>query len=205
MLNKYNLTFIILIACLSVMFADYTVNGYSARFSLESNTSTNIPTQNTNSTNTDTIKQKTTSNILINKELLSKSELSDFSISDILLTDKFFTVFPLDKDQFKIYKYSIGQDNKTALRFYEIRPKTKKTTESYYEIKNKIQSIIKTADNLSINTTNTYGQSSFFLNDNKRDHLVFLVVMFKTRIMGFEYPKDNHNIVEKIISELKQI
>lgn len=55
---------------------------------------------------------------------------------------------------------------------------------------------------VKVNETNSFGTSSFFLNDNKRLGTAFLTVLSGNRIFAFSYPKASHEFFKKLIQLL---
>jgi len=56
----------------------------------------------------------------------------------------------------------------------------------------------------SMNETNSFGQRSFYLNNSNRAETVFVLIEFKTVVLGFEYPKSNHLKFEALFDYLKR-
>ncbi len=54
----------------------------------------------------------------------------------------------------------------------------------------------------SMNETNSFGQASFYLNNRNRSDTVFILINFKSGVLGFEYPKANHATFEKLFAVL---
>lgn len=57
-------------------------------------------------------------------------------------------------------------------------------------------------DWFTLNETNKYGDSSFFINDDLRIGTAFLVVKLGEKVYAFTYPKVKHENIKKLIEKL---
>lgn len=58
------------------------------------------------------------------------------------------------------------------------------------------------APDVKLNETNSFGESSFYLNDSKRLGTAFLTVLSGNRVYSFSYPKASHEFFKKFIQFL---
>lgn len=58
------------------------------------------------------------------------------------------------------------------------------------------------APDIKLNETNSFGTSSFYLNDSKRLGTAFLTVLSGNRVYSFSYPKASHEFFKKFIEFL---
>lgn len=58
------------------------------------------------------------------------------------------------------------------------------------------------APDVKLNETNSFGESSFYLNDSKRLGTAFLTVLSGNRVFSFSYPKASHEFFKKFIQFL---
>lgn len=71
--------------------------------------------------------------------------------------------------------------------------------EQYYEL---IKSRSGKIAGLDVNETNTFGMTSFYVNDAKRVGTAFLVVRIDNRVYAVSYPKASHDFYKQLIGSL---
>lgn len=98
-----------------------------------------------------------------------------------------------------IVKQYIYQDNFPLGYIYE--PDRSMT---YDGLKQMVATNIANSPVWSMNETNSFGQRSFYLNNSNRAETVFVLIEFKTVVLGFEYPKNNHLKFEALVDYLKR-
>ena len=98
-----------------------------------------------------------------------------------------------------IVKQYIYQDNFPLGYIYE--PDHSMT---YDGLKQMVATNIANSPVWSMNETNSFGQRSFYLNNSNRAETVFVLIEFKTIVLGFEYPKNNHLKFEALFDYLKR-
>jgi hypothetical protein len=83
--------------------------------------------------------------------------------------------------------------------FYEFSPGSEQAAKEFYEL---LKQRCQTEIGVIINETNGFGQSSFYVNYYEFPEKVFLVFRKGTRVFGFNYNKDLHEAVTKLIGLL---
>jgi hypothetical protein len=83
--------------------------------------------------------------------------------------------------------------------YFEIRLDNISTAkEAYTLIMEKAKSDIE----VNVNETNSYGESSFYINPTKATDQVYLVIRVRNYVYGFNYPKSNHQKFVELIKIL---
>lgn len=100
----------------------------------------------------------------------------------------------------KVDKYSITDGKTDYAKIYVIIPEDISTTNEIFSVLK-----VRAAEGLEtdINETNTFGDSNFFMNDMRRQHIAFLTVRIGSFIYGFSYQKDYHPQIKNLVELLK--
>ena len=122
--------------------------------------------------------------------------ISTPSVSE-LREDKEIFAIRIDALTDNIRKKEVSSEGKSLGILYQLSPTT-----GYDFIKSAILDRVSSSPVWSMNETNSFGQSSFYLNNRNRSDTVFIIISFPSGLLGFEYPKANHATFEKLFAVL---
>lgn len=114
-----------------------------------------------------------------------------------LREDKEIFAIRIDALSDNVRKKALSSEEKTIGTLYQLSPAT-----GYDFIKSAILDRVSSSPVWSMNETNSFGQSSFYLNNRNRSDTVFVVIRFPSGVLGFEYPKANHATFERLFAVL---
>lgn len=189
---------ILLIIILGLVLAD--VWAHPNFYTLDQNNE-NIPilNQNTNENQSNVNENK---NGNISSTLLSSQDFEKVGIQQIKIED-----VKAGKDLFgmrietltgNINKRYMYQDDFPIGIAYELE-----SSVQYAPLLTKIQEKIQASPVWTINPSNTFGKQSVYLNNSNRPETTFVLIGFENHIIGFEYPKNQHQNFTPLFESLK--
>ena len=146
----------------------------------------------------------------INSEALTLAGFTSFVIKPQPFTGKLFDQFDLSMLSYltivdKTITENHNGNDATVLRAYEFGLSDKDQNQEVYDF---LKAKIKDELGVTINETNQFGMSSFYINFNQPKEDAFLVVKTRTNVYALSYPKvkdgekSYFNLVSKLFSEL---
>ncbi len=93
-------------------------------------------------------------------------------------------------------KYIIRDDALLYAKVYVFSPDTGIDTLAIYAL---LKGKCESSSNVTINETNQFGKSSFYMNDSLREDTAFLTVKYNSIVYAFSYPKVYHKQVSNLI------
>lgn len=129
----------------------------------------------------------------VNSESLRLAGYSDFVIKPKPLEGKLFGEFDVSMlDSLGIIQKNVLENRDgteySILNVYEFNQADKDTANEIYDF---LKAQIKSNLNVSVNETNQFGLSSFYINFNSPKNNVFLVVKTRDNVYALSYPKAN--------------
>lgn len=146
----------------------------------------------------------------INSESLSLAGFKNFVVKPQPFSGKLFDQFDLSMLAYltivdKTVTENSNGNEMVVLRAYEFGLSDKYQNQEVYDF---LKAKIKDELGVSINETNQFGMSSFYINFNQAKDNVFLVVKTRTNVYALSYPKVKNgensyfDLVSKLFSEL---
>jgi len=108
----------------------------------------------------------------------------------------FKTVFIDDLKDIGLRKFIVRDDSLFFVKVYVFSPDISVNIDDLYNI---LKSRSASNPGSSINITDQFGKSSFYMNDTTRLNTAFLTVKFNSLIYGFAYPKEYHKQITNLI------
>lgn len=139
-------------------------------------------------------------NVYLNQDQLKSAGFTNTTL-DTEAFDGFLykTIYVQDLKDLKIFKNVIKSADSILCKVYIIDVGPMNTPKDVYDT---LKARGSEGLDIEINETNTFGDSSFFMNDSRRQNVAFLTVRFGNLIYGFSYPKEYHPQVENLIKLL---
>jgi len=109
------------------------------------------------------------------------------------------TIYTQDLKDLKVFKNVIKSADSILCKVYIIDIGPMNTPKDVYDT---LKARGSEGLDVEINETNAFGDSSFFMNDSRRQNVAFLTVRFGNLIYGFSYPKEYHPQVQNLIKLL---
>lgn len=130
----------------------------------------------------------------------TKIGLTENDIAFREYTDRIFSILPTQSlGTIKTYKNFIKTGNLAGTELYEIILADTESAEKQYSDMHKLA---ETSILFTINTTNDFGDQSFYLNDEQKSEFVFLIVLKKNVIYAFAYKKEVHSLMIPLLKTL---
>ncbi len=136
-------------------------------------------------------------NVYLRDEQIKSAGFTTAYISDDQHNGYLFkTVYVGDLNDIEISKKVIRDTSKMFAKVYIFTATGNSNIDQLYSVIK-----LRSAEGLQVETneTNSYGLSSFYMNDNSRLNVAFLVVKFQNVLFAFSYPKEYHSQVNNLI------
>jgi hypothetical protein len=132
--------------------------------------------------------------------------ISDVQIKDLVDSDYYFRDILINKEsgEFSASSAMYYQKETPIIKITEFHADKEMTSSNIFsKLKEGIQSQIgEEVDKLNINQTNTFGDHSFYYNNTDFADMVFLLAKKDDVILAFEYKKENHENLKKVIENI---
>ncbi len=139
-------------------------------------------------------------NVYLNQDDLKSAGFTNATL-DTESFDGFLykTIYLQDLKDLKVFKNVIKSTDSTLCKVYIIDVGPMNSPKDVY---NTLKTRGSEGLDIEINETNEFGDSSFFMNDSRRQNVAFLTVRFGNLIYGFSYPKEYHPQVKNLVKLL---
>lgn len=111
----------------------------------------------------------------------------------------FKTIFVGDLDDVEVSKTAIKTDDSLFAKVYVFQVGGLSSVSEVYEVV-KLRAV--GGLDVEINETNDFGSASFYVNDNRRPNVAFLMVRIGAMLYGFSYPKEYHPQIKNLVTLL---
>lgn len=184
-MKKIQLLIVLLLGIILLALIDYFVT--QPEFDLEPITDDNAPASNELEATPSVPAQ-----INVTKATLEDNPtLSIFTLEKTTRATSLFETFVLDQKDIKMYKNELKNASDETIEIYELQAPPGQGKFIFPTLKLAIANQL--TDPSQINTTNDYGEMSFFYNNAAEPTMAFLVTQVGDNIFGFKYDKNSVN------------
>lgn len=132
---------------------------------------------------------------------LINSEISRDQIIARDFSEPIFSIFdPVNIGTLKVKKFYIKDGNLSGVEAYKIVNVDEISATRQYNL---FSNDASNSARFSINANDSFGQRSFYLNDESNPDFVFLIILSRNVIYAFAYPKEKHELMISIYNNLQ--